>query len=462
VGRRGRVRRGRRRNSSWIVWLFLISFVVGIGAFIYFSPQFERVKPKIIVADKIYANSKTPIKFNIEDNVKLKSAKVTVSNGVLEIPVYAENFLLPEAQKSIEIKLPKSVIDQNSKFWDINIVVEDSSFWGLLGNKAKKTVKLVIDNTPPQISIISKSPSIRKGGTALIIYKVRDNSLKETFVQVGNLKFKPINYKKDDIFATLFVWPFNLDNFNSYIVAVDNAGNMNKIRININKLFKKYKVSKIKATDRFINGKISELASSDSDYANIEDKIEKFRAVNELMREKNEALIHKLSKKVTPFKGNWQIKPFKPLRGAKLVADFGTKRFYYYKDKDNIISTSYHLGYDWASVKHDDIFCSNNGIVVYSEHNGIYGNMPLIDHGFGLYTLYGHCSNVLVQDGQFVKAGEIIAKTGMTGLALGDHLHFGILVQGVEVLPLEWTKKNWISQNILDIFEKADKIISNK
>jgi murein DD-endopeptidase MepM/ murein hydrolase activator NlpD len=69
---------------------------------------------------------------------------------------------------------------------------------------------------------------------------------------------------------------------------------------------------------------------------------------------------------------------------------------------------------------------------------------------------------VLVQDGQFVKAGEIIAKTGMTGLALGDHLHFGILVQGVEVLPLEWTKKNWISQNILDIFEKADKIISNK
>jgi len=50
----------------------------------------------------------------------------------------------------------------------------------------------------------------------------------------------------------------------------------------------------------------------------------------------------------------------------------------------------------------------------------------------------------------------------MTGLALGDHLHFGVLVQGVEVYPLEWTRKEWIVQNILDIFQKADKIISSK
>ena len=85
--------------------------------------------------------------------------------------------------------------------------------------------------------------------------------------------------------------------------------------------------------------------------------------------------------------------------------------------------------------------------------------MPLLDHGFGLYTLYGHCSSILVKEGQKVNAGEVIAKTGRSGLALGDHVHFGVVVQGVEVYPLEWMKKNWIREHITDIFNKADKII---
>jgi len=459
---RGRVRGRRKRGSNWLLWLFLILIVAGAGAFFYFSPQFERIPPKIIVDSRIYANENTPIRFTIEDNVKLKSAKVILSNGSVEIPIYGENFLLPERKKSIEVKLPKSVVTQKNREWDVNIIAQDSSFLGFFGNKAVKRVKLIIDNLPPQINIVAKSPSIRKGGSALIIYKIVDDSLKDSYVQVGNLKFKPIRYKQDGVFATLFVWPFNEDSFNAQIVAVDRANNISKVAIYMNKLFKKYKVSKIRVSDRFINGKISELASMDSEYAKITDKIEKFRAVNELMRKKNEDLIHQLSKKVTPFKNSWYIRPFKPLKGAKLVADFGTKRYYYYKDKDNIISTSYHLGYDLASIKHDNIYSSNNGIVVFSGFNGIYGNMPLIDHGFGLYTLYGHCSNVLVQKGQIIKGGDVIAKTGMTGLALGDHLHFGVLVQGIEVYPLEWMRKEWIAQNILDIFQKADKIISSK
>jgi murein DD-endopeptidase MepM/ murein hydrolase activator NlpD len=85
--------------------------------------------------------------------------------------------------------------------------------------------------------------------------------------------------------------------------------------------------------------------------------------------------------------------------------------------------------------------------------------MPLIDHGLGLYTLYGHCSSVLVQKGQKVKRGQIIAKTGVSGLALGDHVHFGVLVQGIEVHPLEWMSKSWLKTHINDVFKKADRIL---
>jgi murein DD-endopeptidase MepM/ murein hydrolase activator NlpD len=80
----------------------------------------------------------------------------------------------------------------------------------------------------------------------------------------------------------------------------------------------------------------------------------------------------------------------------------------------------------------------------------------------GLYTIYGHCSTILVPRDTEIDAGTPIAKTGMTGLALGDHLHFGVLVQGIEVRPEEWMDKKWIHNNIEKIFEEADKIIDDK
>ncbi|MBD3840162.1 MAG: M23 family metallopeptidase, partial [Epsilonproteobacteria bacterium] len=91
--------------------------------------------------------------------------------------------------------------------------------------------------------------------------------------------------------------------------------------------------------------------------------------------------------------------------------------------------------------------------------NGIYGNMPMIDHGLGLYTLYGHCSSIAVKNGDIVKKGDIIAKSGMTGLALGDHLHFGVLVQGVEVRPEEWMDQHWLNDNVYKVFTQADGVI---
>jgi murein DD-endopeptidase MepM/ murein hydrolase activator NlpD len=107
-----------------------------------------------------------------------------------------------------------------------------------------------------------------------------------------------------------------------------------------------------------------------------------------------------------------------------------------------------------------DIVSSNPGKVVFADENGIYGNMPMIDHGLGLYTLYGHCSQILVKEGDEVDAGEVIAKTGMTGLALGDHLHFGMVIQGIEVRPVEWFDQKWITKFVDNVFKEADRIIA--
>jgi murein DD-endopeptidase MepM/ murein hydrolase activator NlpD len=91
---------------------------------------------------------------------------------------------------------------------------------------------------------------------------------------------------------------------------------------------------------------------------------------------------------------------------------------------------------------------ANSGIVSFVGDLGIYGNAVIIDHGLGLSTLYGHLSSIDVKEGEAVKQKQIIGKTGETGLAVGDHLHFATLLQGIPVLPKEWWDPKWIRDNI--------------
>ena len=90
----------------------------------------------------------------------------------------------------------------------------------------------------------------------------------------------------------------------------------------------------------------------------------------------------------------------------------------------------------------------NRGKVLYTGDLGIYGQTVLLDHGFGLISMYAHLSRVDVEPGQIVAKNETIGLTGRTGLAGGDHLHFSILIHHTFVNPIEWWDNNWIKNNI--------------
>jgi murein DD-endopeptidase MepM/ murein hydrolase activator NlpD len=369
-------------------------------------------------------------------------------------------------QQTLLVKYPKKskVLDPKAKHLILTVKVTDKSLWNLFqGNSASKKIDIKIDHKRPNVNIISNSRMINQGGSALVVFQAEDENLDTLYIQANGNRFKAQPYKKEGYYAALIAWPFVDETFEAKIIATDLAGNKREMHIPFYHGNPKYRVSKIRATDKFIDGKITDLASSDPEYAQIEDRLEKLKAINETMRLKNEALIHKLSSTVSDeMIDTWEIKRFYPLKNGKRVASFGDHRYYYYKDKNHIVSESYHVGYDLASTKMADIVSSNAGRVVFADENGIYGNMPLIDHGLGLYTLYGHCSQLMVKEGDEVRAGEVIAKTGMTGLALGDHLHFGILVQGIEVRPVEWFDRKWIKKFISNVFKEADTIIDPK
>lgn len=94
--------------------------------------------------------------------------------------------------------------------------------------------------------------------------------------------------------------------------------------------------------------------------------------------------------------------------------------------------------------------------MVFSDNLGIYGNTVVIDHGFGLFSMYSHLSELNVQSGQMVSRGDIIARTGSTGLAGGDHLHFSMLIHGTFVNPVEWWDSVWIENNVSSKIRDAE------
>lgn len=455
---------GRRKKKSIFPKLLLILMILagGVGYYVYTSPRFERVKPEIKMPSVIYAGTKEPLKVSFKDNMALGRYQAIFSNGNRKIVAISGSFDMPMKKSEIIVPFPPEFEEgKNETKWTLTVSVKDKSLWNYLeGNMQTKSINIVADKKPPEIKILAKSSTIARGGSALVIYKATDTNLVDTYISVNGIRFKSTPYIKKGYYATLIAWSFLKKSININIHASDRAGNKASKKIVFHKIHRKYKTSWIGLSDRFIDGKIVEVAKDYPKIAKISDRLKKFIGVNETIRAYNDNLIHKYASKIsTHLLETWKIKAFYPLKNAKLVGDFGVTRHYYYQDKDIEISRSYTFGYDFASTRHAPIISESSGEVVFAAENGIYGKMLMIDHGFGLYTMYGHCSKFLVEDGEDVEEGQTIAKTGKTGLALGDHLHFTVLVQGVEVWPMDWMKENWIKKNIYKVFKKANKII---
>lgn len=455
----------RRKKNRFGVTMIVIVLLALIGGGFYLanSPMLERNAPQIVAPDALYWNLKKPIAVTLKDDTGIRSYKVTLSDGKNSFVVAQEKLETPAKEVHVSVTLPRAGWNRRTTSAVMSIETADISNWNMLkGNRASKSVNITIDAVKPSAFVLANSYKITQGGSALVVFSATDNNLKDVAVHTSFGKvFKAEPFYKEGFYAALIAWPVTEKRFRAWIEASDLAQNVTKAHIPLYIERYRYRRSNIKLKDNFLNGKIADISSQFDETANIEDPLERFRIINEDIRKKNEDLIHKLSSKVSDqLIRRWSIKPFYPLKNGKKVASFGDHRYYFYKGKR--VSESYHLGLDLASVKMADIRASNPGRVIYAGYNGIYGNMPLIDHGLGLYTLYGHCSTLYVTEGDVVAKNEIIGKTGKTGLALGDHLHFGVVVQGIEVRPIEWMDPHWIKDNITTVFQTARKMIDRR
>jgi murein DD-endopeptidase MepM/ murein hydrolase activator NlpD len=317
-------------------------------------------------------------------------------------------------------------------------------FWSPRAVSAQ--LELPVRLVPPTLQLLSTFHYVARGGSEAVVYRVGDTSARDG-VQAGPRFFPGYPLPgggAGDRFA-LFAVPYDLEDAASVrLVVQDAAGNAAQHKF-IDQFFPKpIRQDTIRLNDTFMQKVTTEIMTHTPSLADKGNLLDNYLQINRELRKANDAFLVQLAQKTQP-SFLWR-EPFLPMVNTAIKASFAERRSYVYEGK--AVDEQNHLGLDMASVRADPVPASNDGVVIFANYLGIYGNCIVVDHGYGLQTLYGHLSSIEVKEGQQVKRGESIAHSGATGLAGGDHIHFAVMLDGLPVTPIEWFDSKWIHDRL--------------
>lgn len=348
-----------------------------------------------------------------------------------------------------ELSGPDKPIDlaaQGMTAAEAELVVEasDCSFWG---RKAVGHYAVTVDLLPPTLALTSAQHYINQGGADVVTYSVSADAV-ISGIKVGPYEFT--GYAKPsgavgERFA-FFVWSYELsEETQAQVFARDAAGNEATAALVPAKFFKKeFRKRDIPIDDKFIETKVRDIIAQTPELKSTGDNLKDYIQVNRELRRVNAKFLVDLAKQSTP-QFYWKD-AFRPLTNAAVEASFADYRTYFYNQQE--VDKQVHLGFDLAVVEHNPILAAAAGRVMFTGFLGIYGNVVIVDHGYGLMTLYAHLSSMDVAKGELIQRDQKIANSGATGLAAGDHLHFSMLIQGVQTNPIEFWDQHWIDDHV--------------
>ncbi len=428
-------------NMKSIISTLLILILFGgfgYGAYLFFN---DMEGPSISISPNTgKVAPDTPITITLHDKSLVRSINIAVIEKDRRTEIVAKNFNPYKVEDSISFNLKNSPIREGAFEFEIKALDASLASFGL-GNSRTIKIPMRLDTKPPVINIKSLPPNVRRGGSAVVRYSINED-VAQSGVLVEERLFK--GYKQSDgNYLCYFAFPYNIEpaNYLPKITATDLAGNVTTSNLRVHAIQRVFKEDAIKITDSFlqkVSDRLHHLAP------NASSNLERFMIINKDIRHANAAFLDHLSKETA--KTSLWSGIFLRLPRSASRAGFADHRTYIYNGE--AIDNQWHLGFDLASVKQAPVPASNTGVVIFSGDLGIYGNLVVLDHGLGLMSLYSHLTDIHAKVGDKLNKGDVVGTTGETGMAFGDHLHFGILVGGVEVTPLEWLDRQWIRDNI--------------
>jgi murein DD-endopeptidase MepM/ murein hydrolase activator NlpD len=314
-------------------------------------------------------------------------------------------------------------------------------------------VTLPVRLAPPTLYVASSKHYVAQGGAELVVYRVGESAVSHG-VRAGDRWFPGYPLPgggPHDRFA-FFAVPYDLaDPGRVRLVARDDVANEAEVAF-VDRFFPKpFRNDTIELTDAFMAKVVPEILSQSPELADRGDLLQNYLQINRDLRRSNAEALDRLARESR--ESILWSQPFLPPPGGQVMSSFADRRTYVYGGRE--VDRQDHLGFDLASTQRAPVPAANDGVVALAEYFGIYGNTVVLDHGYGLMTLYAHLSSIDVAKGQQVARGHTLGRSGATGLAGGDHLHFTVLLQGLATDPREWWDPHWIGDRVTRKLDSA-------
>lgn len=445
-------------RPAWKTWLLvtLILSVVIVGAISYLAwrQSVPGVSATLIPPPKFIGLKTTLILGLASTRGGLQSFEVRLVQGSQKVTVTQETFPPPlPNERGVTLTIEGRSLGLREGAATLEVYAKDG-FWRPLrvDDRPILTQPATLDLTPPTLDLLAATQYLAQGGGGVVVYRARGAA--RTGVNVGGIFFPgfPVGSPDAGNHVALVAVPYDFPVTSQIVlIAQDEAGNSASRSVPSEIRPRKFPRERVDLKEEFLQRKLPELLPERPSVP-ADQLLDAFLVVNRDKRSQAEATKRQVSTK-TQGRPLWRGTFLQP-KNTKVFSNFAETRSYRFRGQD--VDTQVHFGYDLASVKESPVPAANRGTVVFAGTLTIYGNTVILDHGLGLQTLYAHLSRIDVREGQEVEKGAALGRTGSTGLAIGDHLHYEVLIHGISVTPLEWWDARWIRDHILKPLREAN------
>ena len=447
----------------FLLGLVLVLLLAAAGVFVYAGrmagPAIEITRP-----DKVVGTS-TPLEVTVQaPGAHVEDLQIVLEQNGKQFPLFS----LAD-QKGAQLKQggpdrlvvsrdigKQAVPELQSGPAKVRVTSSRKVIYGIrtVTSTAEKDVRVRLER--PRVSVVSTHHYINLGGSEMIVFRATPEDVASGVV-VGDVEYPGYPASGATVDGVKITDPAMRIAFFALLhdqdlktpirlFARDEAGNTARADFDFRVFPKPFKRSRIELDDRFLDRVVPAILEGTAEVRPEGDTLAKFLVINGELRRKNNDKIQSFAAQTKP-ELLWRGIVFHPFTNTAVESAFADHRTYIYKGKE--VDQQIHLGFDLASFAGTPIVSANRGIVVFADELGIYGNCVILDHGMGVQSLYGHLSSMDVKVGDTVEKEQQIGRSGMTGMAGGDHLHFTMLVNGKMVNPVEWWDAHWIEDRIL-------------
>lgn len=449
--------------------LIFIVVLLALGAGGAWIAAGQAEGPVIVIAEPAVVGQTGRLSLAVETpDAKLSRLEVTLEQEGLTVPLFslgasAAEELVREGEDRLVLTqaLGKQQIP-DLKAGQATLVVTAARpvLFGYREAESSTTQELEVNLTPPRVAVLSLHHFINHGGSEMVVYRATPAEA-DSGVRVGDIEYPGfpaagagIETSDAALKVAFFSLQWNQDVSTPInVYARDNYGNETSTVFDYEVFPKQFRNSRINLDDRFLARVVPAILANSTELKvdDPSDLLASYLRINRDLRRQNNELISALAEQTAP-EILWRG-PFKQLMNTAVEAGFADQRAYIYEGEE--VDHQVHLGFDLASTAAAPVLAANRGRVLHAGWLGIYGNCVILDHGMGLQSLYAHLSSIDVAAGDMVEMDDRVGRSGATGLAGGDHLHFTMLLGGYAVTPIDWWSGQWVEDRIVRKLREA-------